>query len=204
MVGFERSMPLVLVYEGGYVNHPRDPGGATFQGVTQRAYDGARTMNDLPHQDVRKMSAPERNAIYQHFYWDAVYGDVMPLGVDFVMFDGAVNSGPVNSIKWTQAALHSLGLYDGDIDGHIGPVTCGGMALCKNYDELVSRIVNRRLVYLRNLGTYMDFGRGWEKRCASVLKIGQAWATGNVGPEPVHYEGGNRKSLNDDHPAKVH
>lgn len=194
-------MPPVLVYEGGYVNHPRDPGGATFQGITQRSYDGARIMNDLPQQDVRKMEARERNAIYQHFYWDAVYGDVMPLGVDFVMFDGAVNSGPVRSIKWMQDALKSIGLYSGAIDGHIGPVTCGGMAKCKDYDDLIARAVNRRRVYLRALNTYMDFGHGWEARCTSVLAIGQAWASGSVGPDPVFAEHGNRKTLNDEKPV---
>jgi lysozyme family protein len=82
-----------LKYEGGYSNHPRDPGGATFQGVTQRVYNTYRRNKHRPTQDVRAMATFERDEIYRHGYWDEVKGDALPSGVDLMLFDIAVNMG---------------------------------------------------------------------------------------------------------------
>lgn len=192
LIGFEKSMPVVLTFEGGYSNNPKDPGGATFQGITQRAYDGARVMNNLPKQDVREMASRERNAIYQHFYWDAVFGDVQPLGIDFLMFDAAVNSGPQHSIAWLQIALGET--YTGKLDGWYGPVTAGAISEWKDYDILALAMVGARRAFLHSLSTYVDFGKGWDARLDTALATAQAWASGSVGPVPAFTEGGNVKT----------
>ena len=116
--GFARALPRVLAHEGGYVDDPFDPGGATNKGITFRVYDAYRTRNGLPTRDVRAISATEVAEIYRLQYWDAVKGDELPPGLDYVLFDGAVNSGPSQSIKWLQRALGDVA-----VDGQIGQAT---------------------------------------------------------------------------------
>ncbi|WP_246677573.1 glycosyl hydrolase 108 family protein [Mesorhizobium sp. B2-3-12] len=106
----------MLAHEGGYSNHPADPGGATMKGVTQRVYDGYRKSKGLSTRSVKGIQTAELNEIYDRQYWDAVKGDLLPAGVDYVVFDGAVNSGPGRSIMWLQQALRPA--YKGPIDLH--------------------------------------------------------------------------------------
>ena len=188
---FAACMKHVLVYEGGKVDHPRDPGGRTNQGVIQRVYNGWRKRNGLEPQDVYKMTNKERDAIYREGYWDQVRGDELPAGIDLVVFDGAVNSGPSQSVKWLQRALMMT-----RIDGVMGPATLAAIDAHKDHDMLVKAICDRRLNFLQALKTWSDFGRGWTSRVSQVRKTGQAWATGSVGPVPVSVEaiGGNRKA----------
>lgn len=191
LVGFERSMPVVLTLEGGYSNNPHDPGGATFQGVTQRAYDAARVMNNLPKKDVRQMAAQERNAIYQHFYWDAVFGDVLPLGIDLAMFDSAVNSGPVRAIMWLQETMSLGGRYAGAIDGHFGPVTSGALSQVQDYQGLLDTLMDRRLAFLEHLPTWVHFGGGWAARVHTIRSTARHWMTSDKpSPHQVVFVGG--------------
>ncbi|MHC2488723.1 lysozyme family protein [Sinorhizobium meliloti] len=159
---------------GGFVNHPRDPGGATNQGITQRTYDAYRRGKKLPQRSVRKLTAPERDAIYRRQYWDAIDGDKLPAGVDYVLFDGAVNSGPKQSIKWLQRALGSA--YRGQIDGVIGMATMGALQETEDHDALIDRICDRRMIYLRALDTWGDFAGGWTRRVQNVRAAGKAMA----------------------------
>lgn len=171
--GFSRSLPPVLVYEGGKVDDPRDPGGRTNQGIIQRVYDSYRRGAGKSLQDVYKMTNTERDAIYRAQYWDAVRGNELPAGVDFVVFDGAVNSGPSQSIKWLQRALGV------NADGHIGMVTLDALSnFDGDYEGLVDAIVDRRESFLRALKTFKTFGKGWINRTTNVRKLGKAWATG--------------------------
>ena len=101
----KESLARVLAHEGGYSNHPKDPGGATMKGVTQRVYDGYRKGKGLAVRSVKGITTDELNEIYDRQYWDAVKGDLLPAGVDYVLFDGAVNSWPGRSIMWLQQAL---------------------------------------------------------------------------------------------------
>lgn len=119
--GFDRALPHVLVHEGGKVDHPKDPGGRTNKGVTQRVYNAWRSKSNLPPRDVYLIADMEVAAIYRFQYWDAIMGDRLPEGVGYVVFDGAVNSGPKQSIKWLQRALSSL--YTGKVDGVMGALT---------------------------------------------------------------------------------
>lgn len=171
--GFARSLPPVLVYEGGKVDDPRDPGGRTNQGIIQRVYNAWRKAHGQSPADVYDMTNAERDAIYRSQFWDAVQGDKLPDGVDFVTFDGAVNSGPVQSIKWLQRALGV------NADGQLGAVTFAALAANTNHAALVDAIVDRREAFLKALKTFKTFGKGWMARTAKVRKLGKAWANGH-------------------------
>ena len=190
---YEFALPKILVHEGGWANHPKDPGGATMKGVTQRVYDGYRRNKKRPLQSVQFISTGELQEIYRKQYWDAIQGDDLPQGVDYVVFDGAVNSGPGQSIKWLQRALQPY--YKGAIDGVIGQGTLAALEQITDYDKLVSAIIVRREAFLRALKTWSTFGKGWLSRVRQVLAIGQQWAFGSVGPEPTFFDGGNHKAV---------
>ncbi len=186
---YDRSLARVLVFEGGKVDDPQDPGGRTNQGVTERVYHGWRARRGLPKRDVYLMEAAERDAIYREGYWTQVRGDDLPAGVDLVVFDGAVNSGPGQSIKWLQRALGVT-----KIDGVIGPVTLTAVAAHPDHDKLVAAIIERRFAFLRTLKTWKRYGRGWTSRLNQVRTMGQAMATGSVVPQAKSVEGGNAKA----------
>ena len=194
--GFDRALRNVLIHEGGKVDNPRDPGGRTNQGVTKRTYDAFRTRRGLQSRDVFAMVAQERDAVYREQYWNAVRGDALPPGLDYVLFDGAVNSGPSQSVKWLQRGLGSR--YGGQIDGMIGNVTLAAVEAHPNHDALIRAICDRRLAFLKALSTWRTFGNGWSARVAAVKVTGQAWAMGDAGPE-VHYVlNGEAKALIED------
>lgn len=190
--GFDRALKAVLVHEGGKVDHPKDPGGRTAHGITQRVYDGYRRRRGNEPRDVYKIAPAERTAIYRLQYWDAVMGDRLPPGVDYAVFDGAVNSGPGQSIKWLQRALGPR--YTGKVDGVMGAITHAAIDAHPNHDALIAAICERRLAFLRALRTWRTFGRGWSRRVAQVKMNGQAWAMGDVGPGVEYAEGGEAKA----------
>jgi len=174
------SLVKVLVHEGGYVNHPEDPGGPTNKGVTQRVYDAFRLRNNLAPQSVKNISNIEIAQIYDKQYWDAVKADDLPDGLDYVVFDGAVNSGPSQSIRWLQRALGPL--YKGVVDGVIGIGTLAAVNAANNIPALIDRICDLRLKFLKALKTWKTFGKGWASRVEGVRATGKAWATGSAMP----------------------
>lgn len=201
MADFSKCLPIILKYEGGWSNHPRDPGGVTLEGVIQRVYDGYRERKGLPRRALTAAMRgqpdwiAERNEIYRAQYWNAIRGDELPPGVDLFMVDSAVNSGPFQAIKWLQRAL-KLNL----VDGHLGEGTLAALNACPDYDLLIADMAARRLGMLKHLDTWDTFGGGWEPRVVSAKAIGQAWATGSVGPKPVavHLQSGDAKAYASD------
>ncbi|RWD71661.1 glycoside hydrolase family 108 protein [Mesorhizobium sp.] len=192
----QESLARVLAHEGGYSNHPSDPGGVTMKGVTQRVYDAYRRSKGLATRSVKGITGQELFDIYDRQYWDAVRGDQLPAGVDYVVFDGAVNSGPKQSIIWLQRALGSL--YQGRVDGVIGLGTIAAVQACDNHDALIDRICDQRLAFLQHLKTWKAFGRGWRSRVAEVRSIGQAWATGATPQMANFVDGGQAKAFAED------
>lgn len=188
VTGFQRALPRVLAHEGGYVNDPHDPGGATNKGITFRVYDAHRRRKGLPARDVRRIEAAEVAEIYRLQYWDAVKGDELPPGLDYVLFDGAVNSGPSQSIKWLQRALGNVA-----VDGVIGQATLAAVTEHGRPEKLIDAVCDRRLGFLRALRTWPRFGRGWSARVAAVRKTGKSWALG-LGGAPVGTPGPTRKA----------
>lgn len=197
---YQKALDLVLVHEGGYVNHPRDPGGPTNKGVTQRVYDLYREAKDLPARTVKKITPAEIADIYKTRYWDVVKGDQLPAGVDYVVFDGAVNSGTGQSAKWLQRALG--GHYKGKVDGQIGQSTLAAVAAHPNHDALVNAICDRRMAFLQALKTWPTFGKGWKRRVDEVRKIGRAMAENAPVPKATFVDEPKAKALIEDAPAK--
>lgn len=165
---YAKCLELVLKHEGGYVNHPKDPGGATNFGVTQAVYDAYR-----PHakQSVKFITGSEVAAIYRKQYWDKIKGDELPAGVDYAVFDFAVNSGVSRSAKYLQRLV---GVGD---DGQIGPATLSAVR-AKNAATLATDLCHKRLLFLQGLKTFATFGKGWTRRVNEVRTIAQQMAGG--------------------------
>lgn len=154
---YPQALKQVLKYEGGYVDHPKDPGGPTNKGVTQAVYDNWRKSQNLSTQSVRAIADSEVAAIYKNLYWDRISGDLLPSGVDFAVFDFAVNSGVSRAAKTLQAVV---GVTQ---DGVIGPAT---IQATKTY--VAMSITNRRLAFMQSLSIWSTFGKGWSARIADV------------------------------------
>lgn len=154
---FARCLAWVLVHEGGYVNHPKDPGGATNRGVIQRTYDAYRRRMGLAKRSVRQITQEEVEVIYRDQYWDAVRGDDLPAGVDYATFDYAVNSGAKRAIKDLQRVVGAKA------DGWIGQETMAAIQ-SKPPQTIVVELCERRYRFVRSLRHWKTFGRGWSRR----------------------------------------
>jgi lysozyme family protein len=153
---FENAVGLVLRHEGGFVQHPSDPGGATHFGIARATLARARG-TPVSVDDVRRLTREEAVAIYRRFYWDAVRADELPPGLALAVFDLAVHSGPLRAVRMLQAALGV------EADGIVGPVT---IAAARRVDvpQAVGRLTTLRLRFLRRLAAWPVFGRGWRRR----------------------------------------
>lgn len=159
-INFDASLLKLLAHEGGYVNHPSDPGGMTNLGVTRRVWE-QWTGKAVTEADMRGLTADMVAPLYKAKYWDAVKGDELPTGVDYAVFDAAVNSGPAQAAKWLQRAV---GVAD---DGKIGPATLA--AVCsKPALDVVAAFNAQRMAFLQSLKTFPVFGKGWSRRVAEV------------------------------------
>jgi lysozyme family protein len=157
---FEEAVQHVLRHEGGFVQHPRDPGGATKFGITRETLARAKK-RPASINGVRRLSRKEAIAIYRQLYWDAVRADELPPGLDLATFDLAVNSGPTRAGKMLQAALGV------EADGVVGPVTLGAVRRA-DVPETIRRLTKARLGFLGRLATWPVFGLGWRRRVLAV------------------------------------
>ena len=151
-------------YEGWhqFSNNPHDPGGATYSGVTQRAYDAYRISKGFPTQGVRRMTDPECQDIYRVDYWNLARCDELFPGLDLCQFDECVNSGLVRANKILQAALYV------DVAGVFGLETLGALQRVTVRPDLIRRVCSLRLGFWRSLPTWTYFGRGWYARYAGI------------------------------------
>lgn len=185
---WDEAMGIELKFEGGKDDDPIDPGGRTNQGVIQRVYAAWRRKKGLPARDVFEMENWERDEIYFQNYGRLVRFDELPPGVNIVVLDGGVNSGPSQSIKWLQRAL-GLGA-----DGVLGDVTLQRVIEHPDHDVLIAKIIEQREKFLRALKTFYHFGKGWLSRIYQLRKIGQAWAMGSIGPAVIWAANMNKKA----------
>jgi lysozyme family protein len=168
---FKPSLSLTLAHEGGFVNHPKDPGGATNKGVTQKVYDDYRVRKGEATRSVRYITSAEVNDIYKNQYWDAAKCDALPAGLDYAVFDYAVNSGAGRAIKDLQRTINSVGNMVGTttkigVDSQIGSATINAACAIAAIDEvaLIEAYCNRRMDFLHSLKTFGTFGKGWTRR----------------------------------------
>ena len=166
---FPRALALVLIHEGGFVNHPADPGGATNRGVTQGTYNAWRRRQGHEPRSVRDITDQEVAAIYRAGFWDAIRADQLPPGVAYAVFDAAVNSGPGRAVRWLQAEVGARQ------DGIVGPQTLGLVDQAEPV-ALINSYCDRRLRFMQSLRHWPTFGRGWSRRVLEVRKQATEWA----------------------------
>ena len=169
---FAVALKHVLVHEGGYTNHPRDPGGATNKGIIQRVYDAYRRRRGMTPRSVAFIIDREVADIYRTMYWDKIDGDALPKGIDYCVFDAAVNSGPARGARWLQEAINECaGRTRVKVDQVIGPATIDA---ADDYPphELINTMCDIRVGFLRRLSTFDVFGRGWLNRVLGYLPKG--------------------------------
>lgn len=163
---FEKCLVVTLKWEGGYSNHPDDPGGPTMKGIIQREYDAWRRHHGLSIRPVRKIEENEMQAIYRNEYWDAMACDGLEPGFDLCVFDAAVNSGVGRAKQWLECA--------GEID-----------AFC-----------DLRLSFLQRLGRlWRVFGAGWRRRVAGIRSEAHVMSTGEADVIHAGMKGERVKSI---------
>jgi lysozyme family protein len=159
---FENCLALMLAHEGGYVNHPQDPGGMTNLGVTKRVWE-EWVGHEVDEKQMRALTPETVAPLYKRKYWDAVRADELVAGVDYCVFDVAVNSGPGRAIKFLQSCIGTTP------DGGFGPAT---LAAVKEAEKDPARLVElycaKRLEFLQSLKTFETFGKGWSRRVQEV------------------------------------
>ena len=170
---FQRALPKILVHEGGFVNHPDDPGGATNKGITQRTYNNWLRSQGTEQRSVRQITDEEVHAIYREGYWDSVQADKLPPGVAYCVFDAAVNSGPGRAVRWLQECIGAK------VDGVVGPETIGA-SNDANAVETVNDYCDKRLAFMKRLRHWNTFKNGWTRRVREVRKQSLEWATGDA------------------------
>jgi lysozyme family protein len=156
---YDLAISAVLKHEGGFVNHPKDPGGATNRGITQRTLSAFRGTT-ASIADVKVLSLVEAKAIYRKNYANVIRFNDLPAGLDYAVLDYAVNSGPSRAAK---ALQRQLGV---NVDGVIGDVTVAAARAACAKDELafIVRYWSDRHAWLKTLSTYKTFGKGWTSR----------------------------------------
>lgn len=173
---FARCLDHILKFEGGYADHPRDPGGATNMGITHKTLARWRKVSPwwkLSKGEVRSLGRAEAARIYEASYWNRVHGAELPGGLDLALFDYAVNSGPVRAIKALQTALKVKA------DGWIGPLTLEALKAriaAGAITGLIAGLCDGRLSFLQRLATFAVFGRGWTRRVSEIRAAALAMA----------------------------
>lgn len=164
MPAFEACLKEILIHEGGYVNNPRDPGGRTNLGVTQRTWE-AWTGKPATEAIMRGLTQAKVAPLYRERYWNELRCDDLPPALALCVFDFGVNAGPPRSAKYLQS------LVGASRDGKSGPAT---IAAVRGYEarhgaaEAVRQFQNLRRTYYHQLSTFPTFGRGWLRRVDAV------------------------------------
>lgn len=185
---FPAVLAVSLKYEGGYVDHPKDPGGATNLGVTRRTLAEWRGRN-VTRDEVRALTQADVEPIYRKGYWMPIMGDQLPTGVDLAVFDFGINSGPSRAVKHLQAVVGETQ------DGRMGFMTLRAVDRNMPAKTVVQRLCARRLSFVRGLRTFSTFGKGWTRRIYDVEARAVAMTVGaeNMQKEAnIVASGGNR------------
>jgi len=166
---FESCLEKILKHEGGFVNHPEDPGGMTNMGITKKVYEkflgkevSEQEMRDIPKEHVAE--------IYRKNYWDRVKADDLPSGLDLCVFDWAVNSGTKRAVCALQESIGA------EVDGVMGPMTLGKVKVYDNL-ELLKVMKEKRENFYRSLThLFKTFGTGWLRRNNETYETSKDYA----------------------------
>jgi lysozyme family protein len=153
---WEKSFAQMIHSEGGFVNHPNDPGGATNFGVTKKVWE-EWIKRVVTVDDMKKLTLEQVKPLYYEKYWLPVKADQLPVGVDFLVFSFGVNAGISRATKVLQTALGVVA------DGQIGPNTMKKIQQADAKD-LIEKFSNAKISFYKSLSTFATFGRGWLNR----------------------------------------
>jgi lysozyme family protein len=154
-VTFDQVFDKLINHEGGYVFNPHDPGGETKFGISKRSY---------PALDIASLTLADAKTIYRRDFWDRAQCDKLHPDLAFDLFDGAVNSGIGQAIRWLQRAV---GVAD---DGVVGPLTLASINRENDTSAIRARYSGHRLDFMTRLSTWDVFGKGWARRIAFNLQ----------------------------------
>jgi lysozyme family protein len=159
---FNNALELILKHEGGYVNHPEDPGGETKYGISKQAY---------PNEDISGLTLERAAQLYRRDYWDRLNADDLPFPVGLFSFDTAVNLGTSFASKSLQRAVNALS------DGVIGPKTIQAVwrAFKEDPNQVLDEIARERIEYYSRLTTFTTFGKGWVRRVNETIAESKKW-----------------------------
>lgn len=170
---FDECLKKLLVHEGGFVNHPADPGGMTNLGVTARVWQ-EWVGHDVDEKQMRALTPSTVAPLYRKKYWDACHADDFVSGLDYAVFDVAVNSGVGRAVKLLQSCVGATP------DGGYGSITAGLVKKAQEEDpsRLIELYCAKRLEFLQSLNTFATFGKGWSRRVSEVKDVALAMAQG--------------------------
>jgi lysozyme family protein len=165
---WDKSFNMVIAHEGGFTNDERDPGnklpdgrkGSTMLGCTQANWE-KYVGHTVTQDDMKLLKKEDVKPLYKRDYWDAVRGDDLPAGVDYAVFDFAINAGPAAARKMIQKALGVTA------DGSIGPATLKAIQDAEGKD-LLEKFSHSKEAFYKSLSTFPTYGKGWLKRVADV------------------------------------
>jgi lysozyme family protein len=193
---FETCLAIVLRFEGGFSDDPRDPGGATNLGITRETlarWRGVTPWQDLPVGEVQTLGRPEAANIYKTLYWDRCQAGQLPVGVDLAVFDFAVNSGPERAIATLQREVGAMP------DGLIGPKTLAAIkarVALSGVAGIIVALCNGRLGFLQRLAITATFGHGWSSRVDEIRMLALAEAKAAAASSPQPQKGVSPMNLN--------
>lgn len=174
---FPDSLKFTLQSEGGFVNDPHDPGGATMEGVTLATYRSWKNDQSLTAVDLKAITDTEVSSIYKQNYWDTNSCDSLNPGVDLMVFDMDVNAGDSRSAKLLQATIGVT------VDGGVGPATLTA-ANAMDSPTLINKLSSHQLAFYQSLATWQYFGKGWTNRIHARTAAALEMAA-NTQPTPV-------------------
>lgn len=149
---FEQAIEILLKHEGGYVNHPKDPGGETNFGIAKRFY---------PDLNIRTLTKEDAVEIYRRDFWEKCKIELLPPALRLIVFDCAVNQGPGVAVGLLQAAVGSK------VDGVLGPETLTKLQGL-NVTKVLEKYAALRLERYQRNPKFAYFGDGWTKRLLDV------------------------------------
>ena len=164
----------LLESEGGFTDDPLDNGnklpdgrlGCTNLGITQAVWE-QHVKRQVTHEEMKALTPDDVNPLYKKQYWDSVRGDDLPLGIDYLVFDMAVNSGPGRAVMTLQKCVGAKP------DGVIGPATLSAVSNA-NLDKLIDDYTAARLEFMKSLPSWGRFGVGWERRVKEVAELSES------------------------------
>ena len=166
---FETCLDNVLKHEGGFVNHPSDPGGMTNLGVSKKVYE-KWVDREVSEEEMKGLTRDDVKDIYKKNYWDRCQCDELPIGVDYVVFDMSVNHGVGRASRFLQKIVGAT------VDGAIGNETLGKVKVMAR-SEIIENLCSTRETFYRKLKTFDVFGKGWLRRNEEVKQTAQELLT---------------------------